>query len=247
MVWSILPIRFNTNIRATVTDTNLPDWLPEALRNSPLCQQALTHRSVGANNYERLEFLGDALLGLIVAEKLYLSLPQASEGELSRVRSSLVKRETLADIAREHALGDQLRLGQGELKSGGFRRDSILADVVEALIGAHYLVLGFVATKAFVYTLFGARLDHLPTAESLKDPKTRLQERLQSSGQALPIYQIIDSTGDPHQRTFRVRCSLNGDRLKVEAEGGSRRKAEQASAEAMLTLLNDQNGPFYVG
>ncbi|WP_083251528.1 ribonuclease III [Acidihalobacter yilgarnensis] len=223
-------------------EPRLPDWLPAELRASPLCLQALTHRSVGGTNYERLEFLGDALLGLIVAEWLYTTLPKASEGELSRVRASLVKRETLAEIARERALGDQLYLGQGELKSGGFRRDSILADVVEALIGAHYLVLGFSATQDFVRMLFGARFERLPSAESLKDPKTRLQERLQSSGLPLPVYVIVEATGEPHQQTFRVRCSLSGDKLAAEAVGGSRRKAEQASAEAMLSLLNEREG-----
>ncbi|OBS10405.1 ribonuclease III [Acidihalobacter prosperus] len=225
-----------------MTEVNPPDWLPAELRASPLCLQALTHRSVGGSNYERLEFLGDALLGLIVAEWLYAALPKASEGELSRVRASLVKRETLAGIARERDLGERLRLGQGELKSGGFRRDSILADVVEALIGAHYLVLGFTATQDFVRLLFGERFERLPSAESLKDPKTRLQERLQSTGMALPIYDIVEATGEPHQQTFRVRCALGGDKLAVEAVGSSRRKAEQASAEAMLALLNEQEG-----
>ncbi|AOV17263.1 ribonuclease III [Acidihalobacter aeolianus] len=223
-----------------MTEASLPDWIPSALRASPLCLQALTHRSAGGSNYERLEFLGDALLGLIVAEWLYDSLPRASEGELSRVRASLVKRETLASIARERALGDYLRLGQGELKSGGFRRDSILADVVEALIGAHYLELGFEETRSFVHVLLGRRLEHLPSAESLKDPKTRLQERLQSTGRALPVYEIIEATGEPHQQNFRVRCSLSDADLTAEATGSSRRKAEQASAETMLELLDER-------
>lgn len=225
-----------------MAENTRPDWIPLQLWDSPLCLQALTHRSAGGDNYERLEFLGDALLGLIVAEKLYRALPKASEGELSRIRSSLVKRETLAEIARERSLGGFLCLGTGELKSGGFRRDSILADVVEALIGAHYLVLDFDATRDFVHLLFGGRFDRLPTAESLKDPKTRLQERLQSSGRALPVYEIIESTGDPHQQIFRVRCSLCDDELTAEASGGSRRKAEQASAEAMLMLLDEKKG-----
>lgn len=216
------------------------DWLPAELRASPLYEQALTHRSAGAVNYERLEFLGDALLGLVIAERLYRQFPQASEGELSRLRAALVKGVTLAAIARERHLGEHLRLGSGEMKSGGYRRDSILADTVEALIGAHYLVLGMEATRAFVLALYGERLNELPSAESLKDPKTRLQEFLQGQGLALPEYTLLETSGEAHRQTFRIACRVAARDLTVEAVGSSRRKAEQAGAEAALKALAEQ-------
>jgi ribonuclease III len=217
------------------------DWLPEALRSSPLYEQALTHRSASGSNYERLEFLGDALLGFVIGEHLYRQFPKASEGELSRLRASLVKRETLASIARERRLGDHLRLGSGELKSGGFRRDSILADTVEALIGAHYLVLGMEPTRDFVLALYGERLQALPSADSLKDPKTRLQELLQGRGLPLPEYTLLETSGEAHRQTFRIACRVAARDLSVEAVGSSRRKAEQAGAEAALKAL-ETNG-----
>lgn len=230
-----------------MADYKLPDWIPSELRTSPLCLQALTHRSARGGNYERLEFLGDALLGMIIAESLFESLPSASEGELTRLRAALVKRETLAEIARERSLGELLRLGQGELKSGGFRRDSILADVIESLIGAYYLVSGFAAVCDFVRQLYGSRLQDLPNAESLKDPKTRLQERLQASGIPLPVYEVIEVSGEAHQQRFRVRCVLSGkpEPSIMEAVGSSRRKAEQASAKAMLALLDKEQDISY--
>jgi ribonuclease III len=217
------------------------DWLPESLRSSPLYEQALTHRSASASNYERLEFLGDALLGFVIGEHLYRQFPKGSEGELSRLRASLVKRETLASIARERCLGDHLRLGSGELKSGGFRRDSILADTVEALIGAHYLVLDMEPTRDFVLALYGERLQALPSADSLKDPKTRLQELLQGRGLPLPEYILLETSGEAHRQTFRIACRVAARDLSVEAVGSSRRKAEQAGAEAALKAL-EANG-----
>ena len=213
------------------------DWLPEALRASPLYEQALTHRSAAGANYERLEFLGDALLGFIIGEQLYRQFPRASEGDLSRLRAALVKRETLAAIARDCRLGDHLRLGSGELKSGGFRRDSILADTVEALIGAHYLVLGMDPTREFVLGLYSDRLGALPSAESLKDPKTRLQELLQGRGLPVPEYTLLETSGEAHRQTFRIACRVAARDLTVEAVGSSRRKAEQAGAEAALKAL----------
>lgn len=214
-----------------------PAWLPRELLDSPLYAQALTHRSAAGANYERLEFLGDALLGFVVGEQLYRRLPAASEGELSRQRASLVKRETLAAIARERRLGDYLRLGSGELKSGGYRRDSILADTVEALIGAHYLVLGTDPTRDFILALYGDRLERLPSADSLKDPKTRLQEFLQARGLPLPEYALLETSGEAHRQTFRVACRVAARGVAVEALGSSRRKAEQAGAEAALEAL----------
>lgn len=217
--------------------SNILGWLPEALRASPLYEQALTHRSAAGANYERLEFLGDALLGFVIGEQLYLQFPKASEGDLSRLRAALVKRETLASIARDYRLGDHLRLGSGELKSGGFRRDSILADTVEALIGAHYLVLGMDPTREFVLGLYSERLEALPSAESLKDPKTRLQEFLQGRGLPLPEYALLETSGEAHRQTFRIACRVAARDLTVEAVGSSRRKAEQAGAEAALKAL----------
>lgn len=223
----------------TVRQSSL-DWLPEALRTSPLCDQALTHRSAPGANYERLEFLGDALLGFVIGEQLYRQFPRATEGELSRLRAALVKRETLASIARELSLGEHLRLGSGELKSGGFRRDSILADTVEALIGAHYLVLGTDVTRDFVLGLYRERLKELPSADSLKDPKTRLQEYLQGRGLPLPEYTLLETSGEAHRQVFRIACSVAARDLTVEAVGSSRRKAEQAGAEAALKALSSE-------
>lgn len=214
-----------------------PDWLPRELLDSQLYEQALTHRSASGANYERLEFLGDALLGFIIGESLYRHVPKASEGELSRLRAALVKGDTLASIARERGLGDYLRLGPGELKSGGFRRDSILADTVEALIGAHYLVLGMDATREFVLGLYAERIESLPSAETLKDPKTRLQEYLQGRGLALPEYTLLETSGEAHRQVFRISCRVAVRDLTVEAVGSSRRKAEQAGAEAVLKAL----------
>jgi ribonuclease-3 len=201
-----------------------------------LLERALTHRSLGARNNERLEFLGDAILGFEVADNLYRLVSDANEGQLSRMRAHLVKRETLAEIARELELGDILRLGAGELRSGGQTRDSILADSVEAIIAAVYLDGGIDAARALVRRLLGARLTD-PTPETRrKDPKTRLQEHLQSIGRPLPNYDVVDVSGDQHDQTFRVTCSI-GLVEDTRGEGASRRKAEQAAARAMLEQL----------
>jgi ribonuclease-3 len=201
-----------------------------------LLERALTHRSLGARNNERLEFLGDAILGFEVADGLYNSVDDADEGQLSRMRAHLVKRETLACIARELELGDILRLGAGELRSGGQTRDSILADAVEAIIAAVYLDGGMDEARQLVRRLLGSRLAD-PTPETrVKDPKTRLQEHLQSQGRPLPQYHVIEITGDQHEQTFKVSCS-SGMGEDTEGEGGSRRKAEQAAARAMLARL----------
>ncbi len=202
-----------------------------------LLEQALTHRSAGGHNNERLEFLGDSILGFVVAEALYHDLPQASEGDLSRMRASLVKRETLASLARDLSLGDYLRLGSGELKSGGFRRDSTLADALEALFGAIFLDAGYPASRACILRLLQRRLEDLPAAASLKDPKTLLQEFLQSRSLSLPEYHVVDSQGKDHNRTFTVECRTRNGELTTRASGRSRRRAEQSAAEAMLQSL----------
>ena len=202
-----------------------------------LLEEALTHRSLGSRNYERLEFLGDAVLSFVVAEMLYREFDGASEGELSRYRASLVSGETLGEIALALGLGDHLRLGEGELKSGGFRRASILADALEALIGAVYLEFGMEPARRAVELLLGERLLDLPAAAELKDPKTRLQERLQGRGLGLPRYEVTGVRGDPHQQEFTVRCEVGDLGLSAEATGTSRRRAEQEAASRLLARL----------
>lgn len=202
-----------------------------------LLTQALTHRSAGNRNNERLEFLGDAVLGLVISDAIYARFTSASEGDLSRLRSRLVRKETLASVAKEHQLGDHIKLGQGELATGGHRRSSILADAVEAVLGAVYLDGGFNAAATVIERWFRERIEALPDADSLKDSKTRLQEYLQARQHPLPQYELVDTTGADHARTFYVRCSVNGLELVQDATGTSRRKAEQASAQKMLEAL----------
>ncbi|MEI7038197.1 ribonuclease III [Fulvimonas yonginensis] len=205
--------------------------------NDPaLAELALTHRSAGRPNNERLEFLGDALLGAIVGEMLFEAHPRASEGELSRLRAQLVNGQALALIARELELGDGLRLGPGELKSGGFRRDSILADAFEALVAAVYLDGGFPVCRETVRRLFAQRVADLP--KSSKDAKTRLQEWLQAHGLPLPVYELAGSHGEDHAKVFEVACSIAEPApLRAEASGPSRRAAEQEAAEIVLGRL----------
>jgi ribonuclease III len=202
-----------------------------------LCRSALTHRSAGADHNERLEFLGDSILNCSVARMLYDAHPQADEGALSRLRASLVSGETLAQLATELGLGEHLRLGSGELKSGGFRRASILADALEAILGAIFLDAGFGAAAAAVSGIFRSRMAELPAADALKDPKTRLQEALQAHGLALPVYTLTAVAGDPHAQAFTVSCEVPVFGLAAVAEGASRRRAEQLSAAKLLDLL----------
>ena len=205
-----------------------------------LCHAAVTHRSAGADHNERLEFLGDALLNCSVARLLYEAHPEADEGALSRLRATLVSGETLAQIAAELELGEHLRLGPGELKSGGFRRASILADALEAILGAIFLDSGFDAAAAAVARVIGPRLSELPAADTLKDPKTRLQEALQAHGLALPVYTLIAAAGDPHMQSFTVSCEVPVLGMSAMGEGGSRRRAEQLAAAKLLELLPPQ-------
>ncbi len=209
-------------------------------RDPELAALALTHRSAGKPNNERLEFLGDALLGAFVAEMLFDAHPKASEGELSRLRAQLVNGQALAAIARELELGDALKLGPGELKSGGFRRDSILADAFEALLAAVFLDGGLDACRQVVRELFGERIAALQ--RSSKDAKTRLQEWLQGHGHALPQYELIDSRGEDHAKVFDVRCTVSEPApFSAEASGASRRQAEQDAAEVVLARLIEQS------
>lgn len=205
-----------------------------AFANAELLEQAMTHRSLGARNYERLEFLGDGLLNCIIGAALYRERTRAEEGDLSRFRATLVKESTLAAIGAELGLADLIRFGPGELRSGGFRRRSIHADVVESLIGAVYLDGGFEAAESLVLRLFAERLQDLPDAESLKDPKTRLQELLQGAGRAIPNYELVGERGPAHQRQFTARCTLADREEFVEGVGSSRRRAEQNAAALMI-------------
>ncbi len=200
---------------------------------------AMTHRSFSAVNNERVEFLGDSLLNMIIAEALYLRFPDVDEGDLSRIRSLLVSGKTLATVAVEFELGRFLRLGAGEKNSGGQRRASTLADAVEALIGAIYLESGFDVCRERVLAWFAPRLASLNPEVSHKDPKTRLQEFLQGRKQPLPDYQLVETAGADHQQTFIVSCSISLLKSSVSASGSSRRKAEQAAAEKVLLALKE--------
>ncbi|MCU7877001.1 MAG: ribonuclease III [Candidatus Thiodiazotropha sp. (ex. Lucinoma kazani)] len=202
-----------------------------------LIEQALTHRSVGGKNNERLEYLGDAILGFVIADALYHHFLDATEGQLSRLRSSLVKRDTLAEVAREFKLGDYLHLGHGELRSGGQSRDSILADGVEAILAAIYLDGGYQATREVIQRIFTPRLNKLNLEAHQKDPKTQLQEYLQASRISLPSYEIANVSGDPHDQLFRVICFVTELDKKTIGQGSSRRKAEQDAASQMLVAL----------
>lgn len=204
-----------------------------------LIEQALTHRSAGPVNNERLEFLGDALLGFVIAEVLLQRFPEASEGDLTRRRATLVNREALAKIARALELGDHLRLDSGALRSGGHARDSVLSDALEALIGAIYLDQGFAPAKQMILKVFAEPLAEVAKQEARKDPKTRLQEWLQARRRALPEYEVTAVTGEQHAQCFQVRCRLPDDGRECLGDGSSRRRAEQQSAETMLALLTE--------
>lgn len=192
--------------------------------------RAITHRSADGKNNERMEFLGDSVLGLVITTELYRKMPRANEGYLSRLRASLVNENALAGIAAEFALGDFLRLGPGELKSGGFRRKSILADAFEALVGCIYLEQGLEAAQKFILMSYGDRLEDLPSEDDLKDPKSRLQEFLQSRGYALPEYNLLDVQGEAHRQTFTAECVVPGFGIRTQGAASSRRKAEQEAA-----------------
>lgn len=208
-----------------------------ALTNRDLLEMALTHRSAGKVNNERLEYLGDAVLNMIIAAELYERFPEASEGQMSRSRASLVNGVTLAALAKEIALGDYLILGAGELKTGGFARDSILAGAMEAVFGAVYLDSGFERCRTLVLQLYKTRLAGVSLAEDAKDPKTRLQEWLQAKKQALPEYHLLGSREEQGQQMFYVECRLEEPSLVTKGQGASRRQAEQTAAAQALQIL----------
>lgn len=215
----------------------LASALGHAFGREELLVQALTHRSYGSPHNERLEFLGDSVLNCVVASFLYQRFGSLREGDLSRQRANLVRQEALAEIAQSLTLGDYLRLGEGELKSGGFRRPSILADALEAIIGAIYLDAGFEAARVAIERLFKPLLDQVNPKESGKDPKTALQEILQGRKLPLPQYALVATHGEAHAQQFEVECSLPALNIRVTGEGGSRRAAEQSAARAAIERI----------
>ncbi len=210
-------------------------------QDDSLVDLALSHRSVGANNNERLEFLGDSILNFIIGEALFKQFPQCREGDLSRLRAQMVKGVTLAEVAREFNLGDYLHLGPGELKSGGFRRESILADTVEALIGAIYLDGGLDACRDRVLSWYASRLQGISLQSPNKDAKSQLQEFLQSRKKALPVYHLEATKGNDHQQQFEVACEITHLAQRFHGSGSSRRAAEQAAAQVALDQLQALN------
>lgn len=221
--------------------TKAETWLKNALdyefNDVRLLELSLTHRSVAGDNNERLEFLGDAILDFVTSEVVFRAHPLAPEGDLSRLRSSLVKDTTLAEIAADLGLGEHLILGSGERKTGGHRRDSILADALEAIFGAVYLDAGFDAATKVIERAFGARLQNFPPADELRDAKTRLQEWLQARQMGLPSYELVEVTGQAHRQQFSVSCSVSGVELTTNGSGTTRRNAEQEAATIMLAHL----------
>ncbi|MDQ2075387.1 ribonuclease III [Marinimicrobium sp. ABcell2] len=215
----------------------LQDCLGYRFRDDAQLELALTHRSFGSPNNERLEFLGDSILNFIIGEALYRKLPEAREGQLSRLRAQMVKGETLAELAHEFELGGCLRLGEGEMKSGGQKRDSILADAVEAIIGAIYLEAGFDACAERVNAWYQPRLAQVSLDKPSKDPKTELQEFLQAKQLPLPDYQVVEVAGQAHAHTFTIACRVALLKQAVQASASSRREAEKQAAAAVLEKL----------
>jgi ribonuclease-3 len=215
--------------------------LQHEFSNATLLTQALTHRSFSSDHYERLEFLGDSVLNLAVSDLLYTRLGSLPEGDLSRVRANLVKQDTLHQLAVSLCLPDVMRLGEGEVRSGGQKRPSILADTLEAIIGAVYLDGGFAAAQALVFRLFES-VEINPTMDAIgKDPKTELQEWLQGRKMKLPLYKVVATIGAAHKQSFDVECEIPELRLTERGIGGSRRSGEQAAAAAMLQTIKEKN------
>jgi len=209
-------------------------------QNANLLKEAVTHRSAGALNNERLEFLGDSILNFVIAADLFTRYPKSSEGDLSRLRASLVNKDGLFLVSQDLKLGEYLILGSGELKSGGYRRNSILADTVEAIFGAAYLDSDLERCRELILQLYNEQLENVPDADSLKDPKTQLQELLQSRKMGLPEYDVIEIVGKAHNQQFTVKCKI--DKLKLETQGkaSNRRKAEQQAANEIIPLVKNK-------
>jgi ribonuclease-3 len=211
--------------------------IPYSFSDPELLSLALSHRSVGRLNNERLEFLGDSILNFVVSARLFDLKPNDNEGELSRLRARVVRGESLAKLAQGIKLGDHMKLGEGELKSGGYKRASILADGLEAVFGAIYLDGGFAACEAAILHVCNPMILDLPDAGELIDPKTRLQEWLQGKGLGLPVYQLLSETGPPHKKQFLIQCEASDVEIKVTGSGSSRQKAQQAAASAALVVI----------
>ncbi len=232
-----MPIILTRSCKRIMQSLKLTNFLDQNHMAGDCFIQALTHRSASGKHNERMEFLGDSVLGLIVTSALYKQQPQAAEGYLSRLRASLVNENTLAEIANELSLGDFLRLGAGELKSGGFRRKSILSDTLEAVIGSVYLEKGMDEATDFVLKIYTNRFEKLPSEDELKDPKSRLQEILQSRGYDIPQYELISTTGDAHRQIFTATCTVSSLDVNTKGVASSRRKAEQQSAQNAYDII----------
>jgi len=220
--------------------SKLEKLLNYQFQNIDLLRNALTHRSASSKNNERLEFLGDSILNFVIADELYKLYPSSTEGDLSRLRANLVDKSGLYEISQILKFGEYLILGSGELKSGGHRRNSILADTVEAIFGAVYLDSNFEQCQKLILFLYKDLIKNIPDANDLKDPKTKLQELLQSRKLALPKYTIIEVTGQAHNQQFKVDCEIAQLGLKTQGQATNRRKAEQQSAEAIIALVQEQ-------
>jgi ribonuclease-3 len=226
-------------ISRKVINSQLSKLLSSEILASDNFYRAMTHRSMGGKHNERMEFLGDSILGLVITSRLYSQLPNASEGYLSRLRASLVNEDSLADLAIMLSISEHIRLGSGELKSGGFRRKSILADAFEAVVGCIYLEQGIDEATQFILTVYEKRLDTLPPENALKDPKSRLQELLQSKGYNVPAYALLFITGEAHKQTFIAECCVKPLNFCTKGIASSRRKAEQkAAASAIVKVKN---------
>ena len=221
--------------------------VPYRFNDEKLLQQALTHRSAGKVNNERLEFLGDSLLSAVISARLYHLKCDDNEGDLSRMRARVVRGATLSKLAAALKLSDYVLLGEGEMKSGGYKRDSILADTLEAIIGAIYLDGGFAACEQAVLQMCEAEIANLPDADALKDPKTQLQEWLQSHGYPLPEYTVLSEEGPPHKKHFKVQTSEASAGFDVTGTGSSRRKAEQSAAKAALDFISESKITYSKG
>ena len=224
-------------MRANKSHAELCRQLGHVFTQPQLLQRALTHRSYAPEHYERLEFLGDSILGCVIAKYLYSEFPELSEGDLSRLRSNLVKESTLVMFAQQLNLGSQLKLGEGELKSGGHRRPSILADAIEALFGAIFIDGGYLAAETAVLNLFVPYLAKVDMKTLGKDAKTLLQEYLQGKRLALPDYSVTDTNGEAHEQLFQVKCAIPSLKISTSGTGSSRRNAEQQAALAAYQII----------
>lgn len=209
-------------------------------KDARLLEQAVTHRSAAKEHYERLEFLGDSVLGMVISRELYDRFPEATEGELTRLRSQIVKGETLATLSKNLGLGEYIIFGPGEIKSGSHRRASILADILESIIGAIYIDADIQTVEAVILRLLAEPIAASNPQKIIKDPKTRLQEYLQSRGIDLPEYQVVETSGPAHKQFFKVRCQIDSLKIEAQGEGGSRKSAEQEAAEKMYERVTHE-------